>query len=369
MALGIGMIGVFIARYLDRTPAPSNVSQYPKTVISKPLPTEWENDLMQDERNNIEVFQSVSPSVVHISISSIRVDRFFLSVYEMHEGMGTGFVWDKQGHIVTNHHVLTQADKCAVRMINQKTYLATIVGFDVFKDLAVLKIDAPPEELVPIKLVDDGYPIVVGQKAIAIGNPFGLDHSLTVGVVSALEREIQAISGSKIMGVIQTDAAINPGNSGGPLLNSRGKLIGVNTQIVSDSGSSAGIGFAVPAEIVKYVVPQLIEHGEVRRVGLGVSLLRDDVKENYLGIKKGVVIKEVFPGGAAKKVGLKGLSIDSSEKLQLGHVITGINGRKVNSQREIFNLLINFRLHEEVRLDVLYRNEEPSSVILKLQEI
>jgi S1-C subfamily serine protease len=367
MALGIGMIGVFIARYIDRQPAPqANQSVYPTTVVSKPLPSNWVDDLMPDERNNIEVFQKVSPAVVHITTSSIRRDSFFFSAYERQDGMGTGFVWDKQGHIITNYHVCAQANKATIRMINQKTYSAKIVGVDVHKDIAVLKIDAPPEELVPIELVQDGYPIVVGQKAIAIGNPFGLDHSLTVGVVSALEREIEALSGLKIMGVIQTDAAINPGNSGGPLLNSRGRLIGVNTQIVSGSGSSAGIGFAVPADIVKYVVPQLIEYGEVRRVGLGVRLLRDDMKVR-LGIRHGVVIEHVYPGGAANKAGLKGI-LDSQKEPQF-HVITAINGRKVDSRMEILNLLINFRLNEEITLDVLYRNEESSQVKLKLQEL
>ena len=366
MALGIGMIGVFIARFIDRqeTPQPSN---FHRPEVSKPLPLEWVDGLMPDERNNIEVFQRVSPSVVHISTSALKRDRFFFNTYEMPQGMGTGFVWDRKGHIVTNYHVYGQADRAIVRMINQKSYEAKVVGIDVHKDLAVLKIDAPPEDLIPIEVLDDFTPIVVGQKAIAIGNPFGLDHSLTVGVVSALEREIEAMSGLKIMGVIQTDAAINPGNSGGPLLNSRGKLIGVNTQIFSGSGTSAGIGFAVPSDVVKYVVPQLIKNGEVKRVGLGVILLHDDTSDR-MGIEQGVVIKEVLPKGAAEKAGLKGLSLDFRERLKLGHVIVGINGRAVNSRMELLNLLINYRLNEEVRLDVIHNNKR-EQVTLKLQEL
>ncbi len=366
MALGLGMIAVFIARYVELKKA-EVAPVYPRTVISKPLPTEWVDDLMPDERNNIEVFQRVSPSVVHIATTAIQRDRFFFNTYEIPEGMGTGFVWDREGHIVTNYHVYGQANRAIVRMINQKSYEAKLVGVDVHKDIAILKIEAPPEELVPIEVISDDFPIVVGQKAIAIGNPFGLDHSLTVGVVSALEREINAMSGLKIMGVIQTDAAINPGNSGGPLLNSRGKLIGVNTQIVSGSGSSAGIGFAVPADVVKYVVPQLIKDGEVRRVGMGVVFLNDELRSR-LGLKRGVVIKDVVDNGAAEKAGLVGLSLNYKDEISLGHIIIGMNGRPVNSRLEILNLLINYRLNEEIMIDVI-KDDKLETVKLKLQEL
>lgn len=360
------MIGIFIARYVERGSAQS-VQNLPRPTITKPLQSEWIDDLMPDERNTIEVFQRTSPSVVHISTSALMKDRFFFNTYEIPEGMGTGFIWDKQGHIITNYHVYGQANRVTVRLFNQDVYEATLVGVDIHKDLAVLKIKAPAKDLVPIDVIEDNIPILVGQKAIAIGNPFGLDHTLTVGVVSALEREIDALSGLKIMGVIQTDAAINPGNSGGPLLNSRGKLIGVNTQIVSRSGSNAGIGFAVPAEIVKYVVPQLIENGEVRRVGLGVVLLQDEIAQR-LNIQQGVVIKDVLPGGAAQKAGLTGLSLDAENRLKLGHVILAINSRPVNSRIEILNLLINYRLNEEIQLDVS-KNNNRSTVKLKLQEL
>ena len=218
---------------------------------------EKKTPLGADERNTIDLFQKIAPAVVSIKNAALRRDFFSLNIYEIPQGAGSGFVWDDQGHVVTNFHVIYQADKIEVVLDNQHTYEARLIGGAPEFDLAVVKIDAPKESLQPIAL-GSSKDLRVGQKVLAIGNPFGLDHSLSTGVVSALGRSIQSLTGRKINDVIQTDAAINPGNSGGPLLDSFGRLIGVNTAIYSPSGGSAGIGFAIPGDTVRRIVPQLI---------------------------------------------------------------------------------------------------------------
>jgi S1-C subfamily serine protease len=357
-AIGIGFVGVLLARQLD-------VNLQTPMVIQEPLIPD--GTYLPDERNNIEVFQRVAPSVVHISSIAIQRDFFSFDTYEIPQGTGTGFVWDNQGHIVTNLHVLEQADRVMVRTIDQKDYPARLIGADPHKDLAILKIEVPSSALTPIVPIDDNSPILVGQKAIAIGNPFGLDHTLTVGVVSALGREITALSGLKIFGAIQTDAAINPGNSGGPLLNAQGRLIGVNTQIMSKSGSNAGIGFAIPAEVVKYVVPQLIKYGKVQRVGLGVTLLEDHFARR-LGVNQGVVIHKVDRSSAADKVGLVGIRVGANGRAILGDIIVGVDGRGVNNRLDLLNLLINYRLGDQVEL-TLNRNGRTSTLRCELQAL
>jgi S1-C subfamily serine protease len=305
--------------------------------------------------------------VVHISSVSVQRGFFSLDTYEIPQGTGTGFIWDRNGHVVTNLHVISSADRVTVRTIDQHDYPAVLVGADPHKDLAVLRIDANPNNLIPLDTIEDGQDVLVGQKALAIGNPFGLDHTLTVGVVSALGREMTSLSGLKVFNVIQTDAAINPGNSGGPLLNSQGRMIGVNTQILSKSGSSAGIGFAVPADVVKYVVPQIIETGKVTRVGLGVNLL-DDRLSRRLGVNQGVVIREVLPRSAAKRAGLEGIQLTQHNRPILGDVIVAIDGREVSSQIDLLNTLINYRMGDEVEL-TLIRNRSTIKRKVALQSI
>lgn len=342
-ALGLGFIGIVLARQIDPPTAP--VYQRPAEPI---LP---DGAYLPDEKNNIEVFHRTAPSVVHISSVGIQRSFFSFDTYEVPQGSGTGFIWDHKGHIVTNLHVIAQADRIVVRTMDQKNYPAKFIGGDAHKDLAVLKIDAPAQSLIPLERIDDDAPILVGQKALAIGNPFGLDHTLTTGVVSALEREITSLSDLKIFGVIQTDAAINPGNSGGPLLNAQGKMIGVNTQIKSTSGSSAGIGFAIPANVVNYVVPQLIKHGKVTRVGLGLTLLEDHVTRR-LGIGRGVLIYKVFRNSPAAKAGLQGIQFDRFDRPILGDTIIAIDQRLVNNRKDLLNLLINYRLGDKVTLTI-----------------
>jgi S1-C subfamily serine protease len=346
LILGAGL--VFLARQIPLEP---QVTMQAPRAIQSPPPSLPEGHYLPDEINNVEVFRRVSPSVVYISSSTLTRSFFSFDIYEIPKGTGTGFVWDKEGHIVTNLHVILQADRVRVRTIDQKVYKARFIGGDPHKDLAVLKIEAPPESLTPVNLAPSAIPLLVGQKTIAIGNPFGLDHTLTTGVVSALDREMTAISGLKIFGVVQTDAAINPGNSGGPLLNAHGQLIGVNTMILSESGASEGFGFAVPTDVVRYVVPEIIKHGRVQRAGLGVQLLEDRLAYR-LGVRDGVIVQRVFEGTAAEKVGLLGLSIDRHNQVRLGHIIKAVDDRPVSSREDLLNLLINYRRGDEVTLDV-----------------
>ncbi len=228
-------------------------------------------DLAADEKSMIAIFRQASPSVVHITTLAVRQDAFSFDVLQIPQGTGSGFVWDADGHVVTNFHVIQEADAATVTMADHSNWKAHLVGAYPDKDLAVLRVDAPPASLHPIP-IGTSHDLQVGQKVFAIGNPFGLDQSLTTGIISALGREIQSVTQRPIKDVIQTDAAINPGNSGGPLLDSAGRLIGVNTAIYSPSGVSAGIGFAIPVDEVNRLVPQLIRHGRVIRPGLGIQV-------------------------------------------------------------------------------------------------
>jgi len=264
----------------------------------------------EDERNSTGVFKAAAPATVFVTQSQVVYDRFSMRATEAPAGTGTGFIWDDKGHIVTNCHValpdceLRNKPKLKVTLYDQKEYEAELIGHDPAKDIAVLRIDAP-DGLTPLRRPPSEYELEVGQKTLAIGNPFGLDHTLTVGVVSALGREVKGVGGLTIRDMVQTDAAINPGNSGGPLLNSAGELIGMNTMIFSASGSSAGIGFAVPVNTIQRLVPQLIRSGRPERVGLGVGVLTDS-QARRLGVK-GVVIRKVPKGSPAAEAGLRSL--------------------------------------------------------------
>lgn len=319
----------------ENTAAPSEERFVMPTAVAEaqagPLPGA-EDDLTEAERRDIAVFRKVSPSVVNVSTTALQRDFFSLNVFEMPQGTGSGFVWDREGHIVTNFHVIEQGNRFSVRL-GEKDFPATLVGAAPQKDLAVLKIDAPKELLRPIDVGFSGN-LLVGQQVLAIGNPFGLDQSLTVGLVSALGRELNSPVGVPIRGVIQTDAAINPGNSGGPLLDSRGRLIGVNTAIYSPSGASAGIGFAVPVDTVKALVPQLIRHGKPRQPGIGVQLVDDQLARRN-GVE-GVIVQRVTRGGPADKAGIEGLQQDRRGQLRLGDVIVEVNGKPVRSIGDLF---------------------------------
>jgi S1-C subfamily serine protease len=266
-------------------------------------------------------------------------------------GSGSGFLWDDAGHVVTNYHVVHGAQSLKVTLRDQKVFDAKIVGAEPRKDIAVLKIEAPKTSLVPIKLANPKDPLDVGQKTIAIGNPFGLDHTLTTGVISALGRQVQGAGGVTIKDMIQTDAAINPGNSGGPLLDSAGHLIGMNTMIFSKSGASAGIGFAVPVTTIARVVPQLIKHGRVEQVGFGVSIDPSQRIERRLGLR-GVLIIAVLKGGPAQKAGLRGIQRTPDGGLTLGDVIVAVNDKPVTDYDDLYQILDERKAGDKVTIKI-----------------
>jgi S1-C subfamily serine protease len=305
-------------------------------------------ELAQDEQATIEVFEATRDAVVFITtLQRVRESPFSLNIFEQPKGTGTGFLWDARGHVVTNFHVVAEGDTFRVALSDNETYEAKLIGVEPSKDLAVLKIDPP--EVVPLAIGTSGD-LHVGQKVYAIGNPFGLDHSLTSGIVSALGREIKAVNGRTIHDVIQTDAAINPGNSGGPLLDSAGRLIGVNTAIYSPSGASSGIGFAVPVDTVRRVVPQLIEFGKVVRPGLGVMLVPDATGSRLK--LPGPMVSRVIPGGPADRAGLRGLEQRALGGVSLGDVILAVDGTRVRTADELLAELERRKVGETVRLRI-----------------
>ncbi len=307
-----------------------------------------------DEKNNIAVFENASPSVVFVTNTQLRRQRFSLNVMEIPRGSGTGFIWDDSGLIVTNFHVVYGANKITITLQSNKSYEAEVIGTAPEKDIALLKIDAPEEELKPLPLGNSAT-LSVGRKVLAIGNPFALDTTLTIGVVSALGREIKSITNRTIKNVIQTDAAINPGNSGGPLLDSQGRLVGVNTAIYSPSGASAGIGFAIPVNTVKKIVPQLIEHGRLIRPVLGIETLTDYWTRRLR--VKGVAILSVREGMPADLAGMVGVREDRRGNIHLGDVIIAINGEGVTNEDSLLTQLEQYKPGDVVEVTTL-KDEE-----------
>ena len=335
----------------------------PERPHAEPRPVVPRGDLAQDEKATIELFRQASPSAVYITAQALARNRFSLNLMKIPQGVGSGFVWDKQGHIVTNYHVIQDADAARVTLADHSNWNATLVGAAPDDDLAVLKIDAPADSLHPIP-VGSSHDLEVGQKVFAIGNPFGLDQTLTTGVISALGREIESASGRSIQGVIQTDAAINPGNSGGPLLDSAARLIGVNTAIVSPSEAYAGIGFAVPVDTVNRVVPDLIRYGKVARPRLGI-VPAEPWMTRRLGID-GVLVLEVLPGGPAEQAGVQPTRVDSRGRIQLGDVIVAVDGSKVASADELIKIIGNYKAGDEVTLTI-ERDEKRMELKVKLR--
>mmetsp|Transcript_35717 Transcript_35717/g.73021 ORF Transcript_35717/g.73021 Transcript_35717/m.73021 type:complete len:498 (-) Transcript_35717:66-1559(-) len=345
-----------------------------------------------EEEARISIFERVAPSVVYIDTFKQKQDVFSTDIMEIPIGSGSGFIWDNEGHIVTNFHVIQQAKSAQIAILTpnngikssssaaiepaytsvrpgalgsngsttfkdftRTVYKARVVGVDPTKDIAVLKVDnednSPIKQLRPIQL-GTSTGLRVGQGSLAIGNPFGLDHTLTTGVISGIGREVKSPSGRPISNVIQTDAAINPGNSGGPLLDSKGRVIGMATAIYSPSGASAGIGFAVPVDTVKYIVTQLIENGQIVRPLLGVNILDSKQSRQTLGITKGVLILEVKPGTPAAAAGLKGIRRTESGIIEIGDIIIAVDGTSIEKEGDLFKAIEDYKPGDTVKVTV-----------------
>ena len=307
----------------------------------------------------------MSNSVVYITNRQLRRDPFSMNVSEIPAGTGSGFIWDKQGHVVTNFHVVQNGNSFTVTLADGMTYPAALIGTEPTKDLAVLLIDVSADSLTAVDLGDSGN-LVVGQKVLALGNPFGLDQTLTTGVISALGREIRSVAGTLIEGMIQTDASINPGNSGGTLIDSSGRLIGVNTAIVSPSGTSAGVGFAVPVNTVKRIVPQLIHYGKVKHAGLAISVIPDALAGRW-GVK-GVIIRSVAAGTEAAKAGLQPIKVDQWGRVRSFDDIIAIDGKAINNFDDLFAALDTHQPGDKVTLTV-QRGGKTVQVPLKLEDL
>jgi S1-C subfamily serine protease len=333
----------FFGRYGSRLLEPSGNAFFtenaPNGLTSPALAT--------DEQNNIEVYKTMSPGVVFITSTSFSND--FWDAGER-SGTGSGFVIDAQGHILTNYHVIEGAQKLSVSF-GDKSYPATKVGEDPDTDLAVIKVAAPPEVLKVIPFGDSDN-LVVGQKVLAIGNPFGFARTLTTGVISGLQRPIRARNNRQIEGAIQTDASINPGNSGGPLLDSSGRMIGINSQILSPAGGSVGVGFAVPANIAKRIVPQLIKNGAVVRPKLGIVPFNVGNLQMRLPVAEGVGIYQVYPNTSASAAGLRGLTQTPDGDVELGDIITSIDGERVNNSDDLYRILDKHQFNDVVQVEV-----------------
>ncbi len=327
------------------------------------------NALLPEERDTVSIFQKASPKVVYVHRLATVTNR---SLQKMHvpDGAGSGIIWDAAGHVVTNFHVVKGADDLAITLGNM-TVPAKVIGVEPRKDIAVLKITSPKalaylKGFTPFDIVHL-TDLVVGQNAIAIGNPYGLDHSLSRGVISALGRQVPGIGGVTIHNMIQTDAAVNPGNSGGPLLNSSGQLIGLNTMIFSRSGTSSGIGFAVPAEDIARITTQIIQHGRVVLAGIGIQRVNPNIA-SQLGISKGVLIGDVLPGTPAAQLKLHGTHRDNWGRVVLGDVIIGMNNQPVANYDVLYNLLSELKVGDEVTLAIL-RDQQKINVKMKTIDI
>jgi S1-C subfamily serine protease len=321
--------------------------------------------LQRSELTTVDIFRQSSPSVVYITTVQHVRNIFTLNVMRVPRGTGSGFVWDDSGHIVTNYHVIRGAQEAQIRLADQRSFTAYLVGASPEHDLAVLRIEVP-EDVPPPLPVGSSADLQVGQSVLAIGNPFGFDHTLTTGIVSALDRSIDNERGGVIEHLIQTDAAINPGNSGGPLLDSAGRLIGINTVIISPSGAYAGLGFAVPVDTINRVVPRLITYGRYVRPVLGISS-NDAIAARVLaplGIA-GVPVLSVAPDSPARRAGLQAARVSIGGSVVLGDVIQAIEGQATNSLEEMSAILDEYEIGTEVEVR-LWRNGERVDLNIEL---
>lgn len=313
------------------------------------------DQLLPDERNTVDLFKKYAPNVVYVHRLNTYMTNFSEETLDVSAGSGSGIVWDQSGHIVTNFHVINGADKLVISLGNI-ALPAKVIGVEPHRDLAVLEVSGDKaaelfKSSQPWRLAPTNE-LLVGQKVVAIGNPFGLDHTLTVGVISALGREVPGAGGVTIRNMIQTDAAINPGNSGGPLIDSQGQLIGLNTAIFSSSGSSAGIGFAVPSDDIAKIVPQLIAHGRVVFPGIGIVRVPPNVAMK-LGVGKGVLIGEVLPRSPAAKAGLQGTYRTGWGQVHLGDVILSLNHKPTPNYDALYNALSEVKVGDKVTVVIL----------------
>jgi S1-C subfamily serine protease len=352
---------VIFDRFSKRVePSQAAISEAPPAGIADP-------STVTDEQNNIEVYRTLSPGVVFIHSTSYARD--FFGFVEPQEGSGSGSILDQQGNILTNYHVIAGAQKLSVSLGGNKDYPAVVVGRDPDTDIAVIRLTEKPPGPLTVIPMGDSDKLVVGQKVLAIGNPFGLDRTLTTGVISGLQRPIRARNDRLIEGAIQTDASINPGNSGGPLLDSRGRMIGINSQILSPSGSSAGVGFAVPVSIAKRVVPQLLQNGLVPRPKLGigtrdVATIRNQVD---LPVSEGVLIVQVARGSGAAAAGLRGFQQTEMGDIELGDIIVGIDNDKVGNSDDLYRVLDKHKIGDTVQVHI-WRDGRRVSVPVRLME-
>ncbi len=343
-----------------------NKIQPNSAAITEEAPVALSNASAPDELNSIEIYKKLSPGVVNVHSTSYARD-FFGSV-EAREGSGSGSVIDQAGHILTNNHVIEGAQRVAVSFGGQRNYAATVVGRDPDTDLAIIKLVERPKEPLTVVPLGDSSKLEVGQKVLAIGNPFGLDRTLTTGVISGLQRTIRARNDRPIEGV-QTDASINPGNSGGPLLDSQGRMIGINSQILSPSGVSAGVGFAVPVNVAKRVIPQLLSSGEVRRPKLGIGTRNISQLRNAddLPVSEGVIVLQVMAGSAAANAGLRGITVTEDGDWELGDIIVGMDSDKIASTDDLYRLLDKHQIGASVQLQIV-RDGRRMSLPVRLTE-
>ena len=315
-------------------------------------------ELAAAEKTNIEIFRESSPSVVYITSLADRVNFWTRNITRIPRGTGSGFVWDQKGHIVTNYHVIQDASAVHIRLNDQRSYKAQFIGASPDHDIAVLRMPIVNDMPAPLP-IGTSQDLQVGQAMYAIGNPFGLDYTLTTGVVSALNRSLDNDNGTSINGLIQTDAAINPGNSGGPLLDSAGRLVGINTAIYSPSGAYAGIGFAVPIDTVNRVVPQIIANGSYKRPQLGITI-DDNMSEHVTreaGVR-GLVVIGVEPGSPAEIAGLRGARMTEGGNLLIGDIILSLGGIQVEDTETLLDALERHSVGEQVPLRLLRDNQE-----------
>jgi S1-C subfamily serine protease len=370
-------LGAFISQLLlngERMPTASAQQTAPRIRAAQEpavaAATDELDDLSPEERINVAVYENVNRSVVNISTVATRPSAFMIVEYES-EGAGSGSILDKEGHVLTNYHVVEGARDISVTLFNGKSYEATPVGGDASSDVAVIKIDAPPEELFPVRLGDSSR-LRVGQRVFALGNPFGLERTLTIGIISSLDRTLPTRNNRTVKSVIQTDAAINPGNSGGPLLDSHSRLIGMNTAIASRTGQSAGVGFAIPANVIDRVVQQLITNGRVIRPETGIALVSRT--------EKGLRIAGLAPNGPAERAGLRGPTLKRERKRQgpfvyeyqtvdraAADVIIAVDDQEIESADDLLTIVESKRPGDKVKLTIL-RNQEELDIPITLGE-